>query len=456
MAFKRTFDLAVGISDEAHVDINYNDDEPPVKRRLASVPQTPCSQRLSFPVATQTPFTGTPYPSRPLDSPTNPLGRKRMQDLTHTLPPPTSFGKHLPLRFQFVRPGVSPRMGGIYRVVQVPLSYTFVHLRCLIAFLYGGGFSEERKDRHLFEVKKKMMMHAITYKPGQIKQGFTAVKLSTARDPCRYKLEGDENTLDDDFIQAEDKAAPSQVVSDSEESGDEEPTWQWELEEEYTLGHVWPKGIDLGAGIIYHHDEDTAVHITINTTSLPRRHGHSNVPYVFSARGRVRIYPKNSLPLPKPIFSTPMCKLFMRSIKPGDGADATGDEGTEKVENAEDEFEDIGDDGDSGLQVGDARSSGFLRDENEMKGNEKSTATDEEEDDEKEDEIDNPAIFLSVKKFNAQHAFATYLRFVHQHGQRPQYPLSDDDEDEDDLLHLRSTPTLFSFRLSKTLRIHSV
>lgn len=250
MALKRTFELAIGTSDGAHVDINSNDDEPSVKRRLASVPRTPFSKRSSLPTAAQTPFTGTPYPSRPLDSPTNPLGRQRTQNLTHTLPPPTSFSKHLPLRFQFVRPDVSPRMGGIYRVVQVPLSYTFVHLRCLIAFLYGGGFGEAREDRHLFEVKKKMMMYAMTYKPGQIKHGFTAVKLSTARDPCRYKPDGDEDTLDE-FMQAEDKAEPSQVISDSEESGDEEPTWRWELEEEFTLGHVWSKGIELGAGIIY-------------------------------------------------------------------------------------------------------------------------------------------------------------------------------------------------------------
>ncbi|KAG6877986.1 hypothetical protein C0993_001191 [Termitomyces sp. T159_Od127] len=454
MALKRNFGLAVGSNDGPHVGINHDDDEPPVKRRLSSVPRTPFSERSSLPVA-QTPFTGTPYPSRPLDSPTNPLGRRRLQNLTHTLPPPTSFRKHLPLRFQFVRPGVSPRMGGIYRVVQVPLSYTFVHLRRLIAFLYGGGIGEELEDRHLFEVKKKMMMHAITYKPGQIKHGFTAVKLSTARDPCRYKPEGDENTVDDDSMQGEDKTVPSQVISDSEESGDEEPSWKWELEEEFTLGHVWSKGIDLSAGIIYHHDETTAVHITINTTSLPRRHGHSNIPYVFSARGRVRIYPNTFLPLPKPIFSVPIRKLFMTSFrdpdwststKVGERATENEDEGTdnaevEKIAGGED-F--VDDNGDSGLEVGDARLSGFLRDEPESNGNDGSTTTDEEEEEEEEEEHDDPSIFLDVKKFNAPHAFPAYLRFVHQHGQRRQCPLSDesDDEDEDDLFHLRSTPAL--------------
>ncbi|KAG6895294.1 hypothetical protein C0992_002093, partial [Termitomyces sp. T32_za158] len=106
-----------------------------------------------------------------------------------------------------------------------------------------------------------------------------------------------------------------------------------------------------------------------------------------------------------------MCKLFMTSTKPGDVPATTEDKGTEKVENAVDEFEDLGDDGDSGLQVGDARSFGFFREENEIKGNEKSIATDEEEDDEKGDENYDPAILLNVKKFNAPHAFATYLRF---------------------------------------------
>ncbi|KAG5341412.1 hypothetical protein C0989_010778 [Termitomyces sp. Mn162] len=449
MALKRTFELAIGDGDRAHVDDKYNDGEPPVKCRPPSVPRTPFSKRL--PATVQTPFTSTPYPSCPLDSPTNPLGCKRTQNLTHSLPPPTSFSKHLPLRFQFVRSGVSPRMGGIYRVVQVPLSYTFVHLRCLIAFLYGGGLDEEREDRHLFEVKKKMMMYAVTYRPGQIKQGFTAVKLSTARDPCRYKPDDDITFLDDEVIRGED-GIESHGASDSEESGDDGPTWKWELEEEFTLGHVWSRGPELTAGIIYHHNETTAVHITINTTSLPRRQGHSNIPYVFSARGRVRIYPNSFLPLPKPVFSVPVRKLmslcdsnWSTSSNVGDGETENTDEGVEddyKAEEGkvgEDEGNLYGDDSDPGPEVGDARSCGFLNDENENNVNE-DTGTDDEEED--EDEADNPNVFLGVKKFNAPHAFAAYLRFVHQHGQRRQYPPSDGSDDEDDLLHSRSTPAL--------------
>ncbi|KAG6840147.1 hypothetical protein C0991_008584 [Blastosporella zonata] len=251
MALKRTFELAVGSSDQLRANDEANDDERPLKRRLSAMPQTPLHRRSSLP-AFQTPFTGTPYPSRPLDSPTNPVGRKRTKNLAHSLPAPTSFSKHLPLRFQFVQPDGSPRMGGIYRIVQVPLSYTFVHLRCLIAFLFGGGFGDEREDKHLFEVKKKMSMYAVTYKPGQIRQGFTAFKLSTARDPCRYKPESDEESLfEDDVTPTEDGADTARVVSDSEEPEIDEPTWTWELEEEFTLAHAWSRGADLACGIIY-------------------------------------------------------------------------------------------------------------------------------------------------------------------------------------------------------------
>ena len=42
------------------------------------------------------------------------------------------------------------------------------------------------------------------------------------------------------------------------------------------------------------------MHITINTTKLPRRRGKSNVPYVFSARGRAHLAQR---PLPRPLFT---------------------------------------------------------------------------------------------------------------------------------------------------------
>ncbi|KAG6907814.1 hypothetical protein DXG01_007296 [Tephrocybe rancida] len=462
MALKRRFELTVGRSDQLGAFDETNDGDRPSKRRLSSLPHTPLPKGSPLP-AVQTPFTGTPYPSRPLDSPTNPVGRKRTQNLAHSLPAPTSFSKHLPLRFQFIRPGVSPRMGGIYRTVQVPLSYTFVHLRCLIAFLFGGGFGDEREDRHLFEVKKKMLMYAQTYKPGQIKQGFTAFKLSTARDPCRYKPEVDEDNLfDDDLARGKVEADLPQVVSDSDESENEGPTWKWELEEEFTIGHAWSKGPDLAAGIIYHHNETTAVHITINTTtSIPRRQGHSNTPYIFNARGRVHIYPNSFLPLPKPVFSVPIRKLSMPTFRELDWSTSSNfddkeeqgeddddpeddDESSKEEDKTAEDDEDLDDtDGESDPEVGDARSCGLF-DKEQHVGEEISGTDDEDEEEQEENDKEDPDIFLSVKKFNAPHVFATYLRFVHQHNQRCQYPLSDESDDDDDelLLNSCSTPAL--------------
>lgn len=48
-----------------------------------------------------------------------------------------------------------------------------------------------------------------------------------------------------------------------------------------------------------HHSPSTQVHITINTTKLPRRRGSSKTPYVFNARGHVHL---SAPPLPRPIF----------------------------------------------------------------------------------------------------------------------------------------------------------
>jgi len=76
------------------------------------------------------------WPPR-VDPPTNPFGRIRRLRHNTTLPPPTSFAKHLPLRFQlmhFHADGRDSKRDGVYRVVQVPLNYTLAHLRKLIAY----------------------------------------------------------------------------------------------------------------------------------------------------------------------------------------------------------------------------------------------------------------------------------------------------------------------------------
>lgn len=226
-----------------------------LKRSLESIqPGSPAKKRhISYSKPPQTPFAScsgtwpstpkTPYPLYPSDSPTNPFGRKHIQRLSYTLPPATSFSRHLALRFQFVRRGVSPRQGGIYRVVQVPLSYTFVHLRCLIAYLFNGARQIGNDiDEHWFEIKRDTTMFSPLYKPGEIKTGQTWAKLSTVKDPCRYNFE---QRLEDDEEEDElDNEGSESIPSDSED-------WQWEDEGETKLGHAWPAGIDLDRGIIY-------------------------------------------------------------------------------------------------------------------------------------------------------------------------------------------------------------
>ena len=206
----------------------------------------------------RTPY--TPYPLRPSDSPSNPFGRKRTQRLIQSLPPISSFSKHIALRFQFVRraPSISPRQGGVYRIVQVPLNYTLLHLKCLIAFLFnapasyhGSGAINGGHDDHLFEVKSKVIMYSPLYKPGQIKSGHTAVKLSNVRDPCRWRSQyGYGNDSEDEL---NDSGEDREVNEDASEEGpeDEQDDWKWEDEEDYTLGHVWPGDLDIHRGLIY-------------------------------------------------------------------------------------------------------------------------------------------------------------------------------------------------------------
>src|SRR5689334_20603673 len=69
----------------------------------------------------------------PTDSPSNPFGRTLPRD--PPLPPPTSFSRHLPLRFQVVRKKATKP--DVYRIVQVPLNYTFTHLRAVLVWLFG-------------------------------------------------------------------------------------------------------------------------------------------------------------------------------------------------------------------------------------------------------------------------------------------------------------------------------
>ena len=80
--------------------------------------------------------------------------------------------QEIALRFHLVRHGLDPKQGGMFRIVQVPQSYTSTPLRCLIAFLFrvrscGGG----PEDEHLFEIDKKVALYSARHKHGKFKVG---------------------------------------------------------------------------------------------------------------------------------------------------------------------------------------------------------------------------------------------------------------------------------------------
>ncbi|KZP17513.1 hypothetical protein FIBSPDRAFT_27992 [Athelia psychrophila] len=296
-------------------------DAPPLKRRLVS-------SSMHGPFIYSSPSTtastsNTPYSQHschvtPSDSPTNPFGRIRKLALTAetlTLPRATSFSKHLPLRMQVVHVGArmhaKPLGEGTFRIVQVPLNYTFRHLKKLLDFLYTPDTSGKplktkplprRSGRgqavpipavakpkpkpksksaapmtkyagHLFEVQDSIRMYetaGLNLKPGHIRSAHTWAKLSAMRDPFRS---GRADGLD--FEREEGNVAGGEA--------EDEPIW--EAEEDFTLGHVWPEGGDIQRGITYHHSATIQIHITMNRSKIPGRKGMGNKPFVFNACG---------------------------------------------------------------------------------------------------------------------------------------------------------------------------
>ncbi|KAJ7098292.1 hypothetical protein C8R44DRAFT_811270 [Mycena epipterygia] len=249
--------------------------EPPKKRRhTIGTPSSP----FHYPYISSS--SSTPYPSCPSDSPSNPFGRTRTWNLLQTLPPPTSFSKHLPLRFQYLKRGV-PResLDGIYRVVQVPQSYTLVHMKSLIGFLFGGAYGETPPDvdeedsspAHMFEMKKDVALYSSSFRPGQIKFGNTWAYSSSVLDPYLYYPDWE--------TEDEPGAEPREEPVDDER--------KWTAEEDVTVAHVWPEGGDIGRGIVYQHSPSLQIHITINTMPITSRRGKGNLPHVFSACGLV-------------------------------------------------------------------------------------------------------------------------------------------------------------------------
>ena len=96
-------------------------------------------------------------------------------------------------------------------------------------------------------------MYSPLYKPGQIRSGHTTVKLSNVHDPCRWRSQyGYGNDSEDDELDDSEEDR-EEVNEDGDEEGAEEEQdgWKWEDEEDYTLGHVWPGGLDTHRGLIY-------------------------------------------------------------------------------------------------------------------------------------------------------------------------------------------------------------
>ncbi|KAK0442085.1 hypothetical protein EV421DRAFT_1736335 [Armillaria borealis] len=285
------------------LDDSSSPSHPPAKRiHLTDAPETPRTPRTSYPFLPSSSRSSQCLQSRPLDSPSNPFGRKRTVALLSTLPSITSFGQHAVLRFQFIRPGTRREAEGVYRIVQVPLSYTFQHLKCLVSFLFGGDHEdtqkmvdmdqyEDEERGHFFEVRKKIVMYQPKYRQATIRSGEPWIRLSSAKDPYRYKADWD---FDDD------EDGESVCGSEKQEpSVDEDDAWRWEAEDELTLANLWPdsKHPDLNRGIIYYHtcstrdERPTQVHITYDRSNVQRRKGRGNSPYVFGARGDMFISP---------------------------------------------------------------------------------------------------------------------------------------------------------------------
>ncbi|KIK55017.1 hypothetical protein GYMLUDRAFT_76766 [Collybiopsis luxurians FD-317 M1] len=257
---------------------------------------------LKFPSSASSFSSTSSYPPYPFDSPSNPFGRRRT--LSASLPPKSAFGYHLPLRFQFLRHGTKRDKEGIYRIVQVPLTYTFQHLKALMAFLFGGQYTEPPEDEdeetgHLFEVRKGVAMYSKHYLLGTIKNSKTVVRLSSARDPYRYKQEWDNGG---DWREEEYQGEEEDELARENEGSENEEEVRWEAEEDYTLGHVWKPALkgerpDDKTAIVYFHSSPSdpkhpiQIQITLHKDKVPSRQGFSNAPYVFEGRGHVYLSP---------------------------------------------------------------------------------------------------------------------------------------------------------------------
>lgn len=190
------------------------------------------------------PLKGFATPSKhsvPADSPSNPFSLK----VAHVLVLPVALraSKHLELQFQLVhaQPSTSKRVykspsyrslqKDTYRTILVPPNYSFKLLYKLILFLFDLDASLE----HVFEVQEDVEMYsAPANKPGyvKVKKGKTKLKLS--------------RNFDDQLKAAKGKGKGRAKVPLSKDGV------EWEGEDDYHLGRVWPQGTeDSKKAILY-------------------------------------------------------------------------------------------------------------------------------------------------------------------------------------------------------------
>lgn len=204
---------------------------PPSTKRFQSG-SSPYTSSSTF----SSPLKGFATPGRhsiPSDSPSNPFSLK----VAHIVILPTAIrtSKHLELRFQLVRvePATSKRVSKsasyrslqnhAYRTVLVPPNYSFKLLYKLVLFLFDLDASPE----HVFEVQEDTEMYsASANKQGCVKKGKTMVKLS--------------RSFDDQLKAAKVKGkGKGKVKAPVSKDGVE-----WEGEDDYHLGRVWPQGTE--------------------------------------------------------------------------------------------------------------------------------------------------------------------------------------------------------------------
>ncbi|TFK49231.1 hypothetical protein OE88DRAFT_1662660 [Heliocybe sulcata] len=233
----------------------------------------------------------------PSDSPTNPFGLSRPRKADPLkLPSPISYSRYLALRIQIVghpcrddlyQGGKTPP----YRIVHVPVNYSLKLFQKLIMFLFQceqadvAKMQERNAGGHLFEIAEHVAMCDGSMRAGQIKTSRVIAKLSSERDP--YFRPGG---LEED--------------TGVEDDGSGVP-WSWENEDEFTLRNVWPRGADPRRALIYHHNNYTILHVTINTIPVQARKGLGNRPFTFLARGHIdlnelpALFSPSRIPVPK-------------------------------------------------------------------------------------------------------------------------------------------------------------